>query len=122
MKPYVIREYCNFYDICDDTYRCLRKRAGRKFVRAIEIFPAPLVIGFFRLQFRGARQQQLKSDNDSPSTETIPTSSLPQLFALFASPITNLVAKMWAHMSKLTAVEYLDIVGYSTNMYTTQSL
>ena len=41
-------------------------------MRAIEIFPARLVIGFFRLQFRGARQQQLKWDNDSPSTGTDP--------------------------------------------------
>ena len=91
-------------------------------MRAIEIFPARHVIGFFRLQFRGARQQQLKSDNNSPSTLSIPTSSLPQLFALLASPITNLMAKMWAHMSKSTALEYVDIVGYSINMYTTQSL
>ena len=90
-------------------------------MRAIEIFPARLVIGFFRLQFRGARQHQ-QSDNDSPSTGTIPTSSLPQLFALFASPITNVMAKMWAHMSMSTALEYVDIVGYSTNMYTTQTL
>ena len=85
-------------------------------------FPARLVIGFFRLQFRGARLQQLKSDKNSPSTGTIPTSSLPQLFVLFASPITNLMAKMCALMSKSTALEYVDIVGYSTNMYTTQSL
>ena len=88
-------------------------------MRAIEIFPAPLVIGFFRLQFRGAHQQQQKSDNDSPSAGTIPASLLPQLFALFASRITNLMAEMWAHMSKSTALKYVDIVGFCTNMNTT---
>ena len=89
-----ICEYCNLYDISVDTYRCFKKRAERKFVRAIEIFPARLVIGFFRLQFRGARQHQLKSD-DSPSAGTIPASSLPHFLAHFASRIINLMAEMW---------------------------
>ena len=91
-------------------------------MRAIEIFPARLVIDFFPFQFRGARQQQQKSDNDSPSAGTIPASPLPQLFALFASRITNLMAEMWAHMSKSTAMKYVDIVGFSTNMNTSQLL
>ena len=67
-------------------------------MRAIEIFPARLVISFFSFQFRGARQQQQKSDNDSPSVGMIPASSLPQLFALFASLITNLMAEMGTHV------------------------
>ena len=91
-------------------------------MRAIDIFAARLVIGFFLVQFRGVRQQQQKSDNDSPSSGTIPASSLPQLFALFASRIRNLRAEMWAHMSKSTTLKYVDIVGFSTNMNTTQSL
>ena len=88
-------------------------------MREIEISPAPLVIDFLPFQFRGARQQQQKSDNDSPSARTIPASSLSQLFALFASRITNLMAEMWAHMLKSTAMNYVDIVGFSTNMNTT---
>ena len=91
-------------------------------MRAIQIFPARLVIGFFRLQFRGARQHQLKSDNDSPSAGTIPASLLPHFLAQFASRIINLMAEMWAHMSKSAALKYVDIVGFSTNMNTTQSL
>ena len=91
-------------------------------MRAIDIFPARLVIGFFFFQFRGARQQQQKSDNDSQSAGTIPASSLPQLFALLASRIRNLMTEMWAHMSKSTALKYVDIVGFSINMNTTQSL
>ena len=64
-------------------------------MRAIEIFPARLVIGFFRLQYRGARQQQQMSDNDSPSAGAIPASSLPHFLALFASRIIALMAEMW---------------------------
>ena len=86
---------------------------------AIEIFHARLVIDFFHFQFRGARQQQQKLDNDSPSAGTIPASSLLQLFAQFASHITNLMAEMRADMSKSTALKYVDIVGFSTNMNTT---
>ena len=67
-------------------------------MRANEIFPARLVIDFFPFQFRGAPQQQQKSDNDSPSAGTIPASLLPQLFALFASRTTNLVAEMGTHV------------------------
>ena len=63
-------------------------------MRAIEISPARLVIGFFRLQFRGARQHQ-QSDNDSPSAGTIPASSLPHVLALFASRIITVMAEMW---------------------------
>ena len=88
-------------------------------MRAIDIFPARLVTDFFPFQFRDARQQQQKSDNDSPSAATIPASSLPQWFAQFASRITNLMAEMWAHMSKSTALKYVDIVGFCTNMNTT---
>ena len=88
-------------------------------MREIETFPPRLVIDFFLFQFRGARQQQQKLDNDSPSAGTIPASSIPQLFALFASSITNHMAEMWAHMSKSTALKYVDIVGFSTNMNTT---
>ena len=117
-----ICEYCNLYDLSVDTYRCFKKRAERKFVRAIEIFPARLVIDFFHFQVRGARQPQQKSDNDSPSAGMIPASSLPQLFALFASRTTNLMAEMWAHMSKSTALKYGDIVGFSANINTTQLL
>ena len=91
-------------------------------MRAIEIFHARLVIGIFRLQYRGAREQQQMSDSDSPSAGAIPASSLPQLLALFASRITNLMAEIWAHMSKSTALKYVDIVGFSTNMNTTQTL
>ena len=68
-------------------------------MRAIEIFPARLVIGFFRLQFRGARQLQQKSVNDSASAGTIPASSLPNFLAQFASRIINLMAEMWAQLS-----------------------
>ena len=82
-------------------------------------FPARLVIDFFPFQFRGARQQQQKSGNDSLSAGAIPASSLPQFFALFASRITNLMAEMWAHMSRSTAMKYVEIVGFSTNMNTT---
>ena len=88
-------------------------------MRAIENFPARLVIDFFPFQFRGARQQQPKSDNDSPSAGTIPARSLLQLFAQFASRITNFMAAMRADMSKSTALKYVDIVGFSTNMNTT---
>ena len=63
-------------------------------MRAIEIFPARLVVGIFRLQFRGARQHQEKSDNDSPSAGRIPASSLPHFLALFASRIIKLMAEM----------------------------
>ena len=96
------------------------QETSRKEIRcAIEIFPSRLVIDFFSFEFRGARQQQQKSDNDSPSDGTIPASSLPQLFALFASRITNLMAELWAHMSKSTGLKYVDIDGFSTNMNTT---
>ena len=88
-------------------------------MREIETFPPRLVIDFFPFQYRGARQQQQKSDNDCPSAGTIPASSIPQLFALFASSITNLMAEMWAHMLKSSALKYVDIVGFSTNMNTT---
>ena len=64
-------------------------------MRAIEIFPARLVIGFFRLQFRGARQHKLMSDDDSPSAGTIPASSVPHFLAQFASHIIHLMAEMW---------------------------
>ena len=64
-------------------------------MRTIEIFPARLVIGFFCLQIRGARQHQLKSDNDGLSAGTIPASSLPHSRAQFASRIINLMAEMW---------------------------
>ena len=64
-------------------------------MRAIENFPARLVIGFFLFQFRGARQQQQKQDNDSPSAGTIPVSSLLHFLAQFASRIINLMADMW---------------------------
>ena len=64
-------------------------------MRATDIFPARLVIGFFLFQFRGARQQQQKSDNDSRSAGTMPISSLLEMFALFASRIINLMAEMW---------------------------
>ena len=64
-------------------------------MRAIEIFPARLVIGIFRLQFRGARQHQQKLDNDSSSAGALPASSLPHFLAQFASRIINLMAEMW---------------------------
>ena len=99
------------------------QETSRKEIRACNrYFPARLVIGFFLFQFRGARQQQQKSNNDSPSAGTIPASSLPQLFALFASRITYLMAEMWAHMPRSTALKYVDIVAFSINMNTTQSL
>ena len=63
-------------------------------MRAMAIFPAGLVIGFFRLQFRGARQHQEKSDNDSPSARAIPASSLSHFYAQFVSRIINLMAEM----------------------------
>ena len=91
-------------------------------MRAIEIFPARLVIGIFRLQYPGARQQQQMSDSDSPSAGAIPASSLPQLFALFALRITNVMAEMWANMSMSTALKYVDVVGFSTAMNTSQFL
>ena len=89
---------------------------------AIDTFPARLVIGIFRLQYRGARQQQQMSNTGSLSAGAITASSLPQLFTLFASCITNLMAEMWAHMSKSTALKYVDIVDFGSNKNTAQSL
>ena len=74
-------------------------------MRAIEIFPARLVIGFFRLQFRGARQHQLKSDDDSPSAGTIPASSLPHFLAQFASHIINLMVEKCGTLSTSIALK-----------------
>ena len=78
-------------------------------MRAIEIFPLRLVIGFFRLQFRGARQHQQKSNNDSPRAGTIPASSLPHILAQFASRIINLMADMW---DKNVEVDCAEISQY----------
>ena len=74
-------------------------------MRAIEVFPARLVIDFFRLQFRGARQHQQKSDNDSPSAGTIPASSLPHFVAQFASRILNIMAEVWGTIVKVDCAE-----------------
>ena len=63
----------------------------------------------FRLQFRGAREHQLKSDNDSPSAGTIPASSLPHFLALFASRIINLMSEMWG---TTVEVDWAEISQY----------
>ena len=72
---------------------------------AIEIFPARLVIRFVLFHFRGARQQQQKSDNDSPSAGMIPASSLPHFLAQFASRILNLMAEMWGTIVEVDCAE-----------------
>ena len=88
----------------------MSQETSRKYIRACNRdFSARLVIGFFRLQFRGARQHQLKSDDDSPSAETIPASSLPHSLAQFASRVINLMAEMW---STTVEVDFADISQY----------
>ena len=74
-------------------------------MRAIEIFTARLVIRFFLFQFRGARQQQQKSDNDSQSAGMIPASSHPHFLAEFASRILNLISEMWGTIVEVDCAE-----------------